>query len=109
MKRFAIATVLALALCAFSQNQASANGGFGLGNFGFDLTGGISFRWLQNIVGGGGGGGGMQQVPAQLGPWYSYWPYEAHFQTPALPQYPYWPTQTMPNGQTYMGPGSPGH
>jgi hypothetical protein len=28
---------------------------------------------------------------AQLGPWYSYWPMEAHFQTPALPNYPYWP------------------
>lgn len=27
----------------------------------------------------------------QLGPWYSYWPMEAHFQTPALPQYPFWP------------------
>jgi hypothetical protein len=27
----------------------------------------------------------------QLGPWYNYWPLEAHFQTPALPQYPFWP------------------
>jgi hypothetical protein len=26
-----------------------------------------------------------------LGPWYNYWPLEAHFQTPALPQYPFWP------------------
>jgi hypothetical protein len=28
---------------------------------------------------------------AQLGPWYNYWPMEAHFQTPAIPNYPYWP------------------
>jgi hypothetical protein len=27
----------------------------------------------------------------QLGPWYSYWPMEAHYQTPALPSYPFWP------------------
>lgn len=25
------------------------------------------------------------------GPWYSYWPYNAHFQTPAHPEFPYWP------------------
>jgi hypothetical protein len=31
------------------------------------------------------------------GPWYLYWPLEAHFQTPAMCQYPYWPTpQTLP-------------
>jgi hypothetical protein len=24
-------------------------------------------------------------------PWYSYWPYEAHFQTPAHPEFPFWP------------------
>lgn len=27
----------------------------------------------------------------QLGPWYQYWPLEAHFQTPAPQAYPYWP------------------
>lgn len=26
------------------------------------------------------------------GPWYSYWPLEAHFQTPAPTGYPYWPS-----------------
>lgn len=39
--------------------------------------------------------------PVQLGPWYSYWPYEAHFQTPAYPQFPYWPapmTSGIPAG-----------
>ena len=33
---------------------------------------------------------GNNNKPA-LGPWYLYWPMEAHFQTPASPQYPYWP------------------
>jgi hypothetical protein len=36
------------------------------------------------------GFGGGQGAP-QLGPWYLYWPLEAHFQTPAPPAYPYWP------------------
>jgi hypothetical protein len=30
--------------------------------------------------------------PAQCGPWYLYWPLEAHFQTPAMPCYPTWPS-----------------
>jgi hypothetical protein len=28
---------------------------------------------------------------ACLGPWYNYWPLEAHFCAPALPCYPFWP------------------
>jgi len=36
-----------------------------------------------------GGMGGPNMVPA--GPWYSYYPYQAHFQTPAPTGYPYWP------------------
>ncbi len=39
----------------------------------------------------GGSGGG-----AQVGPWYQYFPYEAHFQSAAPIAYPYWPTQTLP-------------
>ncbi|GIW80244.1 MAG: hypothetical protein KatS3mg105_2051 [Gemmatales bacterium] len=26
-----------------------------------------------------------------LAPWYTYWPYAAHFSAPAHPQFPYWP------------------
>jgi hypothetical protein len=38
-----------------------------------------------------------------LGPWYGYFPYDQHFQAPAMPQYPYWPgPQAMYQGQ--MGP-----
>jgi hypothetical protein len=30
---------------------------------------------------------------AQLGPWYTYWPYNAHFQSPApVGGWPFWPT-----------------
>ena len=35
--------------------------------------------------------------PIQLGPWYQYWPLEAHFQVPAPCSYPYWPPpMTLP-------------
>src|SRR5262245_848400 len=35
--------------------------------------------------------------PPPLGPWYNYWPLEAHFQVPAMPEYPYWSApQTVP-------------
>src|SRR5207302_838685 len=45
-------------------------------------------------------GGGL---PA-AGPWYLYWPYEAHFANPAPYGFPYWPTpQTLP--QANMAPG----
>jgi hypothetical protein len=43
------------------------------------------FSWHFNLNSGGCG--------CQAGPWYSYWPYEAHFQAPAPTGcgYPYWP------------------
>ncbi|MFM7151463.1 MAG: hypothetical protein ACKO23_16625, partial [Gemmataceae bacterium] len=35
--------------------------------------------------------------PPPLGPWYNYWPLEAHFQVPAMPEYPFYSApQTMP-------------
>jgi hypothetical protein len=30
-----------------------------------------------------------------FGPWYNYWPLEAHFQTPAMPAYPFWGPQMV--------------
>jgi hypothetical protein len=45
--------------------------------------------------------GGCYGPPGPVGPWYLYWPLEAHFNAPALPQYPYWPA---PMG---MAPGAP--
>ena len=57
---------------------------------------------------------GTNNKPA-LGPWYLYWPMEAHFQTPASPYYPYWPAPMgLPNqvagGQQggYAPYGTPG-
>jgi hypothetical protein len=35
----------------------------------------------------------------QVGPWYLYWPLDAHFQAPAMPQYPYWPVAMGLPGQ----------
>lgn len=35
--------------------------------------------------------------PPPLGPWYNYWPLEAHFQVPAMPEYPFFSApQTVP-------------
>ncbi len=47
---------------------------------------------------------------ATLGPWYSYFPYEAHFQMPApVGLYPQWPAQFPPpmNQPAQPAPGSP--
>lgn len=38
------------------------------------------------------GGAGINiYCPGQAGPWYKYWPYEAHFMTPAPTGYPFYP------------------
>jgi hypothetical protein len=45
---------------------------------------------------------GNWNMAAQLGPWYLYWPYNAHFQTPApVGGWPYWPAAVaaVPAGQ----------
>jgi hypothetical protein len=42
-------------------------------------------------------GGPCQSHGCQLGPWYQYFPYEAHFQSAAPISFPYWPSpQTLP-------------
>lgn len=94
----------ALVALPFLAAPALAGGaGGGVLNFGF----GANFTFFGNYAGscGGGcgpcgpGGCGPGGGPAQLGPWYMYWPMEAHFQTPAPTGYPYWPAaQTLPNG-----------
>ena len=80
---------------ALLSGSASANG-WGPGNV--QVYGNFGVRWN--------GAGNCQ--PYQLGPWYQYFPYEAHFQQPALPQYPYWGAQALPNGLPYLTPGGPG-
>jgi hypothetical protein len=48
-------------------------------------------------------------------PWYTYWPYGAHFQTPAHPEYPFWPAPMAPvmsgghSVPTAYGPVGPGY
>ena len=47
------------------------------------------------------GNGGQGGHPCfQAGPWYLYWPLEAHFQNPAPIGYPFWPSPMglAPNG-----------
>lgn len=39
-----------------------------------------------------------------VGPWYTYWPYDAHFQTPAHPSFPYWPAPMTSPIQPGHGP-----
>ena len=102
MKQTLALAVLGLALMT---GKASANGGFQPGYVG--VNGNATLAWGHGSPGGGGwGGGGVQ--PYQLGPWYQYFPYEAHFMQPALPQYPYWGAHTLPNGLPYLTPGQPG-
>jgi hypothetical protein len=51
------------------------------------------------------GPGYCNGLGCQAGPWYSYWPYEAHFQSPAPQPYPYYPPpQTLPPYPGYTGP-----
>ena len=54
---------------------------------------------------------GPQDGPggAQCGPWYLYWPLEAHFQTPANPAYPYWPAPMTLPVRTAVGVPGPGN
>jgi hypothetical protein len=89
MKRLILAALLGLALAA---GTASAHGG---GSY----TAGVNFTpyW--------GSGCGKGGAPGVLGPWYLYWPLEAHFITPPHPQYPYWPSPyTLPGGESAVVP-----
>lgn len=45
---------------------------------------------------------------AQAGPWYLYWPLEAHFNVPAPTGYPYWPSpMALPGMGGAAGMGGP--
>jgi hypothetical protein len=99
MKKLLAAAVLALSL------SASPAGAAGWPPFKVEVSGNFHCR-IYN----------PQCNPAQLGPWYQYWPLEAHFQAPAKVAYPYWPSQqTLPTGtatvpfQTIPTPQGAGH
>jgi hypothetical protein len=44
---------------------------------------------------------------AQAGPWYLYWPLEAHFNLPAPTGYPFWPNPMALPGMAPGGPAAP--
>jgi hypothetical protein len=93
MNRFGVA-LLALPLLAL---PVRADDPFAPGlPYRVECGGNIYFRVLSRENGWG----------CQIGPWYSYWPLEAHFQTPALPCYPYWPLPqaVVPGGTSVLAP-----
>jgi hypothetical protein len=117
MRKYILAAVLALPLTALGQQQAWAGGGgdcctplYRVGiSIGLVFRGwcGCDYSCCKQKVGcghcgsgGGGGGGGCCTFPGGA-PWYGYWPYPAHFQTPAPTGYPYWPAP-----MTYSGYGA---
>jgi hypothetical protein len=105
MKRILGLSVLGLVLWT-APVRASGCCGYGPGwfNFGANAYG----QWGPGAPPG--KGGGPAPTPSMLGPWYNYWPLEAHFQVPALPQYPYWPNpMTLPNGAPVAGNAPPGY
>jgi hypothetical protein len=51
--------------------------------------------------------GGPGPAYPQAGPWYLYWPLEAHFVAPAPTGYPYWPSPQGLPGTTFGGPTCP--
>ena len=88
MKRLLGLAVLGLALCAVPV-RANGFGGPGYFDFGANVYGQWGHGappWAGSCPPGGGGFGGGAAGPTVLGPWYNYWPLEAHFQVPAHPQ-----------------------
>src|SRR5262249_27787555 len=78
--------------------------------FGFKLC--ASLRSCAPGGGGGGGGcgscGGCGGYGGDCGfanaPWYTYWPLEAQFQTPAPTGFPYWPSPMVSSMAMQGGP-----
>jgi hypothetical protein len=50
---------------------------------------------------------GANGTAPQAGPWYLYWPLEAHFVAPAPTGYPYWPAPQGLPPMTFGGPTCP--
>ena len=100
MKTFVRALALALPFLAVpAEAHAWGSGGFQVCfNLGFNKN-----KGCDPCAGGGGGGGGA--------PWYTYWPYDAYFQVPAMSAYPYWPapmtTSMQPGGAPAPVPHDP--
>lgn len=109
MRRFILAGLLALPLLGYVETRVEAGNCCPCINFGADIT---IKRWFRGGPGtgpccdngpccGGGcgcgpccGGGGCCNV----GPWYLYWPLDAHFQVPAPTGYPFYPAPMAAGG-----------
>jgi hypothetical protein len=103
MKKFLLAAIFALPLTALAGQRASA-GDCCTPMYRIGFSVGIVYRgWCgcdyscckapHNTGSCGnkcGGCGSGCSFPGG-GPWYGYWPYPAHFQSPAPTGYPYWP------------------
>jgi hypothetical protein len=103
MKKFILAGLLVLPLLALP-GRAQASGCGGCWHKPWSADFGVNFYWHS------------QPPPAQCGPWYLYWPMEAHFQVPAPTGYPYWPSpMSLPGappggGLNFGAPGqAPGY
>jgi hypothetical protein len=98
MKKLLLAALLALPLLALP-TRAHAWGGFSLTVPGcpWKIEAGANayFRCSDG------------NPSAQAGPWYLYWPLEAHFGPPAPTGYPFWPSHMTlpPNGHGHAAPG----
>ena len=108
MKKLLMACLLALPLAAIPSQAWALFGHCSTGDCdgggkhcltGHFHSGGHQLFHGHNWFGGNGLGSGEHQKQSlpQAGPWYLYWPYEAHFQTPAPLPFPYYsPTQVLP-------------
>jgi hypothetical protein len=92
MKKLIVAGLLALPLLALP-SQARATGCPGAC---WHVNSGVNFNF--SVSSGG----------PQAGPWYQYWPLEAHFVPPAPTCYPFWPSaMTLPPGPGAAPPAPP--
>ncbi|MBY0525299.1 MAG: hypothetical protein K2R98_17970 [Gemmataceae bacterium] len=100
MKKLLLAASLALPFALFGASKASAGGCCDCApppTYKVGISLGICFKpWFGCDRGGGkgccgSGPAGCGYGPVSAGPWYSYYPYGAHFQTPAPTGFPGWP------------------
>jgi hypothetical protein len=98
MKKRLLIALLALPFCTAAA-CANNNICISLPSASYRIDAGANFHF--NIL-------PLEPNASQLGPWYLYWPMEAHFVVPAPIGYPYWPSpMTLPPNAALGGPGSP--
>jgi hypothetical protein len=95
MKRFCLAAAVAVALAAGLSTASAHAGGPVSGSpwFSVDLPANCYYKW------------GKPLPTFQAAPWYLYWPYDAHFQTPAPVFAGFAPPPTYPLPYNPYNPG----